>query len=63
MINYLEDSGDEVREAHATKLRDISHLELHKIVVRMRLMSYNNMIGWALENVDIKLRAFKTLKR
>jgi hypothetical protein len=57
LINYLEDSGNEVSETHATKLRDISQSELHKIVARLRLMLYNDMIGWALENVDISTRS------
>jgi hypothetical protein len=54
LINCPKDSGDEVRETHATKLRDIAQLELHKIVARSRLMLYNDMIGWAMENVDIQ---------
>ena len=57
LINCPEDSGDEVTETHATKLRDIAQSELHKIVVRPRLMLYNDMIGWALENVDIATRS------
>jgi hypothetical protein len=57
LINYLEDSGNKVSETHATKLRDIAQSELHKIVARPRLMLYNDMIGWALENVDISTRS------
>jgi hypothetical protein len=57
LINCPEDSGDEVSETHATKLRDIAQSELHKIVARLRLMPYNDMIGWALENVDIQTRS------
>jgi hypothetical protein len=57
LINCLEDSGDEVTETHATKLRDIAESDIHKMVVRPRLMLYNNMIGWALENVDISTRS------
>jgi hypothetical protein len=45
MINCLEDSGDEVTETHATKLRYIAHLDLHKIATQPRLMPYNDMIG------------------
>ena len=57
LINCPEDSGDEVSETHATKITDIDQSELHKIVVRSRLMSYNDMIGWALENVDIQTKS------
>jgi hypothetical protein len=56
LIIYLDDSGDEVTETHATKLKDIAQSELHKISAQPRLMSYNDMIGWALENVDISTR-------
>jgi hypothetical protein len=57
LINCPEDSGDEVTETHATKLRDIAESEIQKIATWMRLMPYNNMIGWALENVDISTRS------
>jgi hypothetical protein len=57
LINCPEDLGGEVSKTHATKLRDIAQLELHKIVVWPRLMSYNDMIGWALENVNISTRS------
>ena len=36
---------------------DIAKSELHKIVVRPRLMEYNDMISWALENFDITMRS------
>jgi hypothetical protein len=57
LISFPKDSGDEVTETHVTKLRDIAQSELHKIVVRPRLMPYNDMIGWALENVDVATRS------
>ena len=57
LINCLEDSGDEVTETHVTKLRDIAESDILKMVLRPRLMLYNNMIGWALENVDISTRS------
>jgi hypothetical protein len=63
LINCPEYSGDEVNKTHATKLRDIAQLELHKIVAQPRLMLYNDMIGWALENVDIQtMRIFNSQK-
>jgi hypothetical protein len=46
-----------VSETHATMLRDIDQLEIHKIVTGPRLMMYNDMIGWALENIDISTRS------
>ena len=57
LINFLEDSGDEVTETHATKIIDIAESDIHKMVVCLRLMFYNNIIGWALENVDISTRS------
>jgi hypothetical protein len=57
LINCPDDLGNEVTETHATKLRDISQSDLHKITARSRLMSYNDMIGWALDNVDISTRS------
>jgi hypothetical protein len=35
LINFPEDSGDEVSETHATKLRDIAQSGLHKIAARV----------------------------
>jgi len=35
------------------KLKYISQSEFHKIATRPRLMLYNDIIGWALENVDV----------
>jgi hypothetical protein len=57
LIKFLDDSGDEVTETQAMKLKYIAQSELHKIVVRPRLMPYNDMIGWVLENVDISTRS------
>jgi hypothetical protein len=53
LINFPEDSGDEVTETHATKIKDIAQSELHKITARPRVMPYNDMIVWAMENIDI----------
>jgi hypothetical protein len=57
IINFPEDSGDEVDDTHEDKLRYIAQLELHKIVARPRLMPYIDMIGWALENVDVQTKS------
>jgi len=53
LINCLEDSGDKVTKTHVTKLRDIAKSDIHKMVAQPRLMLYNDMIGWALENVNV----------
>jgi hypothetical protein len=45
MINFPEDSGDEVTKTHATKIKDIAESEIQKIIAWTRLMPYNNMIG------------------
>ena len=56
MKNFPEDLGDTVTENHVNKLRDIAASELHKISTWPRLMPYNDMIGWALENIDVVTR-------
>ena len=35
------------------KLQDIAEFELHKIATWSRLMTYNDMISWALERTDV----------
>jgi hypothetical protein len=58
IINCPKDFGDQVDDTHEVKLRYIAHSELvHKIASRLRLMLYNDMISWALENIDIKTRS------
>jgi hypothetical protein len=42
---------------YVAKLRHIAQSELHKIAARLRLMPYNDMISWALENIDIQTRS------
>jgi hypothetical protein len=56
MINYLEESRYEVTETQAMNLKYIAQSELHKIAMWLRLMVYNDIIGWALENIDISTR-------
>jgi hypothetical protein len=56
LINCPDDSGDEETETQATKYKIVAQSELHKIATRPRLMPYNDMIGWALENVDLSTR-------
>jgi hypothetical protein len=38
-------------------LRDIAESELHKVVARPRLVTYTNMICWALNRVEISTRS------
>jgi hypothetical protein len=56
LVNCLDDSGDEETETMATKYKNVAQLELHKTTRRPRLLPYNDMVGWALENVDILTR-------
>jgi hypothetical protein len=56
LVNCPDDSGDEEIETLATKYKIVAQSELHKIAMRPRLLPYNDMIGWALENVDIPTR-------
>jgi hypothetical protein len=57
IINFPKDYGDEVDDTHGAKLRYIAHSELHKIVVHPRLILYNDMISWALQNVDVQTKS------
>jgi hypothetical protein len=54
LVNCPDDSGDEETETLATKYKIVAQSELHKIATRPSLLPYNDMIGWALENVDIR---------
>jgi hypothetical protein len=56
LVNCPDDSGDDETEDLATKYKIVAQSELHKIAMRPRLFPYNDMIGWALENVDIPTR-------
>jgi hypothetical protein len=38
-------------------LRDIAESKIYKIAARPRLMMYNDMVSWALENIDIPTRS------
>jgi hypothetical protein len=56
LVNCLDDSGDDEIEALATKYKIVAQSELHMIATRPRLLPYNDMINWVLENVDILTR-------
>jgi len=57
IINCLGDSYDEEDDTYTTKLIHIAQPKLHRIAARLRLMSYNDMISWALENIDVHTRS------
>jgi hypothetical protein len=57
VINFPGDFGDEVVDTHGAKLKIIAQFELHKIFAQPRLMSYNDMISWALENIGVQTRS------
>jgi hypothetical protein len=56
LVNCPDDSSDNEKEDLATKYKIVAQSELHKIAARPRLLPYNDMIGWALEHVDIPTR-------
>jgi hypothetical protein len=53
LVNYPNDSSENEKEDLSTKYNIVSQSELHKVATRPKLVPYNDMIGWALENVDI----------
>jgi hypothetical protein len=56
LVNYLDDSSDNEKEDLSIKYKTIAQSELHKVATRPRLLPYNDMIGWALDHVDIPTR-------
>jgi hypothetical protein len=38
-------------------LRDIAETRLHKVTTRLRLVSYTDMVAWALDKVDVRTRS------
>jgi hypothetical protein len=63
LVNFLDDSNDNEKEDLSTKYKIISQSELHKIVTRPRLFPYNDMVGWALDHVDIPTKTIFNLKK
>jgi hypothetical protein len=45
IINCPEDSIEEDDDSYIFKLRNIAHLEFHKIEARSRIMPYHDMIS------------------
>ena len=55
--NCPDDFGDEKTDKTRTKLRVIAEAEIHKIATCPKLMPYNDMINWALENTNVQTRS------
>jgi hypothetical protein len=49
-LKYVDNGAD-------NHLRDIAETELHKVAARPRLVSYTDMITWALDKVDVLTRS------
>jgi hypothetical protein len=54
LLEYELKNADPDSENH---LRDIVESELHKVVARPRLVADTDMVGWALDKVDIPTRS------
>ena len=54
IINCPDETAEENDESFSSKLKFVAQLELHNIVARPRIISYNDMISWDLEHVDIQ---------
>jgi hypothetical protein len=54
LLEYELGNVDPESENHC---RDIAESELHKVVAHPRLVTYTNMISWALDKVDIPTRS------
>jgi hypothetical protein len=63
VVNYLDDSSDNEKDNLSTKYKIIAQVELHKITTRPRLLPYTDMIGWALDHVDILTRMILTSQK
>jgi hypothetical protein len=49
-LSYSDNGGE-------NHLRDIAETALHKVVARPRLISYTDMVAWALDKVDVPTRS------
>jgi hypothetical protein len=56
LVNCPDDSSDNEKEDLSTKYKIVAQSELHKVATRPRLFPYNDMVGWALDHVDIPTR-------
>ena len=57
IISCPKESIEEDDNSYTSNLIHITHLELHKIAARSRIIPYNDMIRQALEHVDIHTRS------
>jgi hypothetical protein len=63
LVNCPDDSSDNEKEDLSTKYKIVAQSELHKVATRPRLVAYNDMVGWALDHVDIStITIFNTQK-
>ena len=56
LVNCPDDSSDNKKEDISTKYKIIAQPELHKVVTMPKIFPYNDMVGWALNHVDIPTR-------
>jgi hypothetical protein len=56
VVNFPDDSSNNEKYNLSTKYNIIAQAELHKVETKPRLLPYTNMIGWALDHVDIQTR-------
>jgi hypothetical protein len=61
--NCSKELDNEGIETQATKLKYVAQSKLHKIATWSRLVPYNDMIGWALENVDVMTKTIYNSKK
>jgi hypothetical protein len=63
LINYPDDLGEEVTKTQATRYKNVAQSELHKIATQPRIMPYNDMIGWVMENIELSIRSIYNSKK
>jgi hypothetical protein len=56
VVNCPDDSSDNKKDNLSPKYKIIAQEELHKVATRPRFLPYTDMIGWALNHVDIPTR-------
>jgi hypothetical protein len=56
LVNCPDDSSDNEKEDLYIKYKVVSQSEMHKVATRPRLFPYYDMIGWALDHVDVPTR-------
>lgn len=53
LVNCPDDSSDNEKEDLYIKYKVVAQSKMHKIATRSRLFPYYDMIGWALDHVDV----------